>query len=71
MIAVKMTQYDIRAGLYAPLRILIYEVDDESTWIEYDQPSSLFGQFNNPDINIIAQSLDKKLAKFIRKADSS
>ena len=49
LIAVTMTRHDIRAALYAPLRILVYEAGGHSTRIEFDQPSSLFGQFNNPD----------------------
>ena len=46
LIAVTMTRHDIRAALYAPLRVLVYETDDHSTRVEFDQPSSLFGQFN-------------------------
>jgi uncharacterized protein (DUF302 family) len=67
--AVTMTRHDIRAGLYAPLRILVYEAEDRSTRVEYDLPSSLFGQFNDPEVTVIAQSLDKKLANVIKKAD--
>jgi uncharacterized protein (DUF302 family) len=69
LIAVTMTRQDIRAGLYAPLRILVYEAEDRSTRVEYDLPSSLFGQFNDPEVTVIAQSLDKKLANAIKKAD--
>src|ERR1700747_605643 len=28
LIAMTMTRYDIRAALYAPLRVLVYEADD-------------------------------------------
>ena len=69
--AIKMTRHDIRAGLYAPLRVLAYETGDHSTRIEFDQPSSLFGQFNDPEINATAQSLDKKLTNLIQKAEIS
>jgi hypothetical protein len=44
-----MTQHDIRASLYAPLRVLIYENEEGKTCVEYDKPSSLFGQFGAPD----------------------
>ena len=47
LIALQMTQHDIRASLYAPLRVLIYEDESGKTWLEYDRPSSLFGQFGN------------------------
>lgn len=69
LIAIQMTQHDIRAGLYAPLRIFVYESDDNSTRIEYDLPSSLFGQFQNAEVTEIAKSLDRKLEKLIAKAD--
>ncbi len=69
LIAIKMTQHDIRAGLYAPLRMLVYEADDRSTRVEYDQPSSLFGQFDVPEVTAIAKSLDMKLTNVIKKAE--
>jgi uncharacterized protein (DUF302 family) len=69
LIAATMTRHDIRAGLYAPLRILVYEADDKSTRIEFDQPSSLFGQFDNPDVTTVARSLDTKLLSLIRKVE--
>ena len=69
LIAVTMTRHDIRAALYAPLRVLIYEADNHSTRVEFDQPSSLFGQFDNPDVTTVARSLDTKLANLIKKAE--
>src|SRR5213594_1907769 len=69
LIAATMTRRDIRAGLYAPLRVLVYEADDQSTRIEFDQPSSLFGQFNNPEVTTVARSLDTKLENLIKKAE--
>jgi uncharacterized protein (DUF302 family) len=61
LIALQMTQHDIRASLYAPLRVLIYEDESGKTWLEYDRPSSLFGQFGNDGIRPIATMLDRKL----------
>lgn len=69
LIAVTMTRHDIRAALYAPLRVLVYETDDHSTRVEFDQPSSLFGQFDNPDVTTVARSLDTKLANLFKKAE--
>ena len=69
LIAAMMTRHDIRAGLYAPLRLFVYETDDHATRIEFDKPSSLFGQFNNPEVTVVAQSLDAKLASLIEKAE--
>jgi uncharacterized protein (DUF302 family) len=68
LIAVQMTQHDVRASLYAPLRVLIYEDNDGKTCLEYDRPSSLFGQFGNERIAPVAASLDRKLEALVAKA---
>ncbi len=66
--ALQMTQHDIRASLYAPLRVLIYENEDGRTCVEYDQPSSLFGQFNDARIASVAAMLDCKLEDLVAAA---
>ena len=68
LIAMQMTRHDIRAGLYAPLRVLVYELDENSIQIEYDLPSSLFGQFHNSKVTEITRSLDHKLERLIEKS---
>ena len=65
LFAFQMTQHDIRASLYAPLRVLIYENDEGKTCVEYDKPSSLFGQFGNERIGPTAAMLDKKLEALV------
>ncbi len=61
LFAVEMTRHAIGAALYAPLRVLIYEADDGKTCIEYDRPSSLFGQFGDERVAPMAAALDQKL----------
>jgi uncharacterized protein (DUF302 family) len=61
LLALQMTQHDIRASLYAPLRILLYENEKGQTCLEYDKPSSLFGQFGDGRITPTATLLDRKL----------
>jgi uncharacterized protein (DUF302 family) len=61
LFAVEMTRHAIGAALYAPLRVLIYEADDGKTCIEYDRPSSLFGQFGDERVSPMAAALDQKL----------
>jgi uncharacterized protein (DUF302 family) len=61
LFALQMTQHDIRASLYAPLRVLVYENEEGKTCVEYDRPSSLFGQFGNDRITPTAAMLDEKL----------
>lgn len=67
--AVEMTQHDIRAALYAPLRVIFYEDDYGVLYAEYDLPSSLFGQFANEEILAVSKELDKKLLNAILLAD--
>ena len=64
LFALQMTKKDIRAGLYAPLRVYIRE-DGKKSIVEYDLPSTLFGQFQNGDVDRVARMLDEKLAAAI------
>ena len=68
LFAIQMTQHDIRAGLYAPLRVLLYENEHGKTCVEYDKPSSLFGQFDNAKVTDIATMLDRKMEQLVAKA---
>ena len=68
LFALQMTRHDIRASLYAPLRVLLYEDDQGKTCLEYDKPSSLFGQFQDDRISPTAAMLDKKLEALIASA---
>ena len=61
LFAVEMTRNAIGASLYAPLRVLIYEADDGQMCIQYDKPSSLFGQFGDERVGRMAAVLDRKL----------
>lgn len=66
--ASRMTRNQIAAGLYAPLRVIIYEKDDGGSCIEYDLPSSLFGQFGDDRVTEIARGLDVALARSLTAA---
>jgi uncharacterized protein (DUF302 family) len=66
--AVEMTNVNPAAGLYAPLRVVVYANDQGGTTMEYDRPTSMFGQFKNAEIDAMAQSLDQRLLTFLKKA---
>jgi uncharacterized protein (DUF302 family) len=68
LIAVQMTEEDIRAAEYAPLRVLIYVGDDHMTHIDYDLPSSVFGRLHSAGVDKVAKGLDEKLAALIANA---
>jgi uncharacterized protein (DUF302 family) len=61
LFAIEMTRNAIGASLYAPLRVLLYEANDGMTCIEFDRPSSLFGQFGDERVDRTAAALDQKL----------
>jgi uncharacterized protein (DUF302 family) len=71
LIAAQMNSNDLRAGLYAPLRLYVYEDADGSLIAEYDLPSSLLGQFDNKPVNEVARSLDSKMSRIIEKASAA
>jgi uncharacterized protein (DUF302 family) len=66
--ALQMTQHDIRASLYAPIRVLIYEDEEGKTCVEYDKLSSLFGQFGNANVTEVAVMVDRKLERLVTEA---
>jgi hypothetical protein len=66
--ASRMTRYQLAAGLYAPLRVIIYEKADGGSCIEYDLPSSLFGQFGDDRVTEVARGLDVALARALSAA---
>ncbi len=61
--ATEMTSVNMAAGLYAPLRIIVYENGDGGTTIEYDKPSTQLSQFHSARIDVQGRSLDDRLAK--------
>jgi len=65
--AVEMTKVNPAAGLYAPLRVVVYANAEGGTTMEYDRPSSMFGQFKDAEIDAVAQSLDQRLMTFLKK----
>lgn len=60
--ATMMTRYQRAVGLYAPLRVILYE-EEGTTRIEYDLPSSLFGQFGDDRVTAVGRELDVELLR--------
>ncbi|HWK08886.1 MAG TPA: DUF302 domain-containing protein [Vicinamibacterales bacterium] len=58
----QLFEQDHAVGLYVPLRISVYSDGDGKTYVEYDKPSVLLGQFKNEKIAMIAQMLDEKVS---------
>jgi uncharacterized protein (DUF302 family) len=66
--ASKMTRHRLAAGLYAPLRVILYEDEKGASIFEYDKPSSLFGQFDDEQVSAVARALDAALELALRRA---
>jgi len=66
--ASKMTRHQLAAGLYAPLRVVLYEEEGGGSIFEYDQPSSLFGQFADEQVTEVARGLDASLERALQRA---
>jgi uncharacterized protein (DUF302 family) len=64
----QMTRHELAAGLYAPLRIMLYESNAGTAIFEYDQPSTLFGQYGNERVTAVAKELDQKIFAALIKA---
>src|SRR6202162_903845 len=65
--ASKMTRHRLAAGLYAPLRVFLYEDERGDAVFEYDEPSSLFGQFDDEQVSAVARGLDTALERALRR----
>ena len=61
LVSTQMTQHELAAGLYAPLRIVLYENRSGTSTFEYDRPSSLFGQYGNEDVTAVAREPDREI----------
>ena len=63
--AVEMTSANPAAGLYAPLRIVVYATPKGGTAIEYDRPSTQLNQYHDADIDTMGRSLDDRLDRLV------
>jgi hypothetical protein len=66
--ASKMTRHQLSAALYAPICVLLREGVSGDAVFEYDRPKSVFGQFNDPGVDAVAEKLDQDLQAVLQKA---
>jgi uncharacterized protein (DUF302 family) len=65
-----MTRHQLAAGQYAPIRVVLYENEAGHAVFEYDRPSSVFGQFDDERVSVVARGLDAALARVLLAAAS-
>ncbi len=58
--AASMTEHQLAAALYAPLRVALYEDERGRGVFEYDRPSALLGQFGDERVTEVARALDEE-----------
>jgi uncharacterized protein (DUF302 family) len=66
--ASRMTRHQLSAGLYAPIRVLLREDGEGGVAFEYDRPASVFGQFSDEEVDLVAQQLDGDLQSKLEEA---
>jgi len=66
--AERMTRHALPAGLYAPLRVILYEDASGRAVFEYDLPSSLFAQFGDEQVAEVGRELDSELEAILEEA---
>jgi uncharacterized protein (DUF302 family) len=67
LIALNMMRVHAESGVYAPLRVMFSEDGPNKTVITYDQPSRMFGQWQDPVFQQTGQILDQKMETLIRE----
>lgn len=67
LIAITMLRHDVKAGLFAPVEVLLLEEDDGHSSLTYVKPSSLMVVEPNPELLSAAGQLDVKLAALAEK----
>lgn len=65
--AARMSSHELGVALYAPIRVLLREVEGVAMF-EFDRPRSTMGQFGNDEVNEIAQELDRNLTALLMGA---
>ena len=64
----KMNRYKLPAVLYTPLRVVLFEDEQGKGILEYDKPSSFFGQYSDDRVTEVGRYLDVALEAALRKA---
>ena len=73
LVAQTFVQYDTRAGMYVPPRVLVNETEEGGTEVVYDLPSSLIlAEAGLPaEMQAAVLALDEKLEKMLTRVISS
>lgn len=68
LLATQMTRHLPEAALYAPLRFVVYEDEESSTFVAYDSFVSLLAQYQREEITEVARVVEQKLEALVAEA---
>lgn len=68
LVSTQMTRHALAAGLYAPLRVVLFENDKGTATFEYDRPSTLFGQYKDARVTAVSRELDQSIYDTLTRA---
>lgn len=71
LIGVHMIEQVPEVGLYAPVRLLVYEDYEGRTFVAYDRITSLVAQYHNEEVTNIARLVDYKLDELAKAITGS
>ena len=60
-----MTMYMPEAALYAPLKLVVYEDEEDRTFVAFDSFTSLLVQYQHKEITQVAQLVEQKLEALV------
>ncbi len=60
-------QVDLNVGLLLPCNVIVYETDDEKTYVSAINPVSALEVIKNEDLRKIAEEVSEKLKKVVNK----
>lgn len=66
VLANRMFERNPAIGVYAPLRVSVYEGPDGKTRVTYDRPSTLLEQFGDEDVKSVARMLDENMSRLTK-----
>jgi uncharacterized protein (DUF302 family) len=70
-LALQMTSHFPEVGLYAPLRLVVYEDEEGRTFIAYDSFVSLLIQYQREEITRVARVVEHKLEVLVAEATTA
>jgi uncharacterized protein (DUF302 family) len=59
-------RHDLKALLYAPLRMLVYSDSDGNAIFTMDRPSTAFGSLGIAEVTKVGEGLDRKVVNLLR-----